>query len=50
LIELIEQCRSEAASQICARVLDSIREFRGAHQDQDDVTIMVVKRSWGSEG
>ncbi|MEP6782322.1 MAG: SpoIIE family protein phosphatase [Acidobacteriota bacterium] len=44
LIEVIEGCRDEAAAQICARVLDAIREFRGTQQDQDDVTIMVVKK------
>jgi serine phosphatase RsbU (regulator of sigma subunit) len=43
LIEVIENCRGEAAAQICANVLAAIRAFRGAHQDQDDVTIMIIK-------
>jgi len=43
LADLIEQVRDESAAQICARVLDTIREFRGTRQDQDDVTVMVVK-------
>jgi serine phosphatase RsbU (regulator of sigma subunit) len=46
---LIEQVRDEGAAQICARVLDTIREYRGARQDQDDVTVLVVK-ALGLEG
>lgn len=44
LIDVVESCRAETAAQICSRVLDAIRDFRGAEQDQDDVTIMVVKK------
>lgn len=44
LADSIEQLRNERAAHICAGVLDTIREFRGARQDQDDVTVMVVKR------
>ena len=33
------------AAQICSSVLDSIRVYRGSNQDQDDVTVMVVKTS-----
>jgi phosphoserine phosphatase RsbU/P len=43
LADLIEQLRDESAAQICTRVLDTIRTFRGTRQDQDDVTVMVVK-------
>lgn len=43
LIEVVESARHLAAAQICSRVLDTIREYRGSHQDQDDVTVMVVK-------
>jgi serine phosphatase RsbU (regulator of sigma subunit) len=50
LIEVVEHYRAESAAQICSRVLEAIRTFRGSQQDQDDVTIMVVKRSSGSEG
>jgi serine phosphatase RsbU (regulator of sigma subunit) len=45
LIEIIESTRNDSAAQICAAVLDSIRVFRGSRQDQDDVTVMVVKAS-----
>lgn len=43
LADLIEQVRDESAAQICTRVLDTIREFRGTRQDQDDVTVLVLK-------
>ena len=43
LIELISANRDRAAGAICATVLDTIRAHRGSHQDQDDVTVMVVK-------
>ena len=43
LADVIEQVRDESAAHICARVLDTIREFRGTRQDQDDVTVLVVK-------
>jgi len=43
LIDAVEALRDESAAQICASVLDAIRTFRGARQDQDDVTVMVVK-------
>ena len=42
LIELINGHRDRAAVAICAAVLDAIRDHRGARQDQDDVTVMVV--------
>jgi sigma-B regulation protein RsbU (phosphoserine phosphatase) len=45
LIELIEGARNRSAVEICSTILDSIREFRGLRQDQDDVTVMVVKNS-----
>ncbi len=43
LAELVEQTRDDSAAHICARALDAVREYRGARQDQDDVTVMVVK-------
>jgi len=49
LADLIEQLRTESAAHICARVLDTIREYRGTRQDQDDVTVMVVKNTQGLE-
>ena len=43
LADLIEQLRHDNAARICAGVLGAIREYRGSRQDQDDVTVMVVK-------
>ena len=50
LADVIEQVRDESAAQICARVLDTIRDFRGTRQDQDDVTVMVVKAGIRDQG
>ena len=47
LADLIEQVRDESAAHICAHVLATIREYRGSRQDQDDVTVMVVKAGSG---
>jgi sigma-B regulation protein RsbU (phosphoserine phosphatase) len=44
LIEAIESCRGDTAARICSHVLDAIRRFRGSQQDQDDVTIMIIKK------
>lgn len=41
--EVIEQVRDQSAAHICAHLLATIKEYRGARQDQDDVTVMVVK-------
>ena len=43
LIELLQQARSRSAADVCAAVLDAVRSHRGARQDQDDVTVMVVR-------
>jgi sigma-B regulation protein RsbU (phosphoserine phosphatase) len=43
LADVIESVRHEGAAQICSHVLDDIRRHRGARQDQDDVTVMVIK-------
>jgi serine phosphatase RsbU (regulator of sigma subunit) len=50
LADLIEQVRDESAAQICTRVLDTIREFRGTRQDQDEVTVLVVKAGVRDQG
>jgi sigma-B regulation protein RsbU (phosphoserine phosphatase) len=50
LAGLIEQLRHGSAAQICGRVLDTVREFRGTRQDQDDVTVMVVKAAIRDQG
>jgi serine phosphatase RsbU (regulator of sigma subunit) len=43
LVEVIVRERESTASQICAAILDAVRTHRAARQDQDDVTVMVVK-------
>ena len=43
LSQLIDGCRDRSAAELCATVLDAVRTFRGARQDQDDVTVMVIK-------
>lgn len=45
LTELVQAHRDRPASAICTAVLDAIREHRGTRQDQDDVTVMVLRRS-----
>jgi sigma-B regulation protein RsbU (phosphoserine phosphatase) len=45
LIDVIEATRHNTAAQICSAVLDTIRVYRGFRQDQDDVTVMVVKNT-----
>jgi sigma-B regulation protein RsbU (phosphoserine phosphatase) len=43
LMELIEGCHARSAADICSTLLGAVREFRGLRQDQDDVTVLVVK-------
>lgn len=43
LAQLIDGALDRSAAEVCAAVLDAIRQYRGARQDQDDVTVMVVK-------
>jgi len=43
LMQLIDGYRERSAAEVCAAVLDTIRQFRGSRQDQDDVTVLVVK-------
>jgi len=45
LIEVIEAVRNGSAATICSTILDMIRTYRGSRQDQDDVTVLVVKAS-----
>lgn len=42
LASLVAASRGLGAADLCARLLDSVRQFRGARQDQDDVTVLVV--------
>lgn len=43
LARLIEGIHDRSAADACAAILDSVRQFRGGRQDQDDVTVLVVK-------
>lgn len=43
LAQLIDAICDRGAGDVCATVLDSVRQFRGSRQDQDDVTVLVVK-------
>jgi len=45
LIATIEAARNDSAAHICSAILEAIRAHRGSRQDQDDVTVMVVKAS-----
>ena len=50
LAQLIEDCHDRSAAEVCAAVLATIRQFRGGRQDQDDVTVLVVKAGIGDQG
>ena len=43
LLELADSCRDRSATEVCSAVLNAVREFRGLRQDQDDVTLLVIK-------
>ena len=43
LSALLLQARDHPASRLCERILDAVRAHRGSRQDQDDVTVMVLK-------
>lgn len=45
LMALVDGCRDRSAAEVCATVLEAIRAYRGSRQDQDDVTVLVVKAS-----
>jgi serine phosphatase RsbU (regulator of sigma subunit) len=45
LVQLLQLSRAQSAADVCAAVLDAVRIHRGSRQDQDDVTVMVVKAS-----
>ncbi|HYE86391.1 MAG TPA: SpoIIE family protein phosphatase [Vicinamibacterales bacterium] len=45
LMELVTAGRDRSAVDICAMVLDAVRVHRGLVQDQDDMTVMVVKKA-----
>jgi phosphoserine phosphatase RsbU/P len=43
LTSLLFASRHLPAAELCARILDAVRRHRGARQDQDDVTALVIK-------
>jgi sigma-B regulation protein RsbU (phosphoserine phosphatase) len=43
LAALVAESGGLSAAALCARILDAIRQYRGSHQDQDDVTVLVVR-------
>ncbi len=43
LMQLATGLRNRSAADICTALLSAVRDFRGSVQDQDDVTVMVVK-------
>jgi serine phosphatase RsbU (regulator of sigma subunit) len=50
IVALIDRCRDRGAAEACATVLDAIRAFRGSRQDQDDVTVLVIKAGIRDQG
>jgi len=44
LAGMVAGLRGQEPPAICAAVLEAVRRHRGGRQDQDDVTVMVVKR------
>jgi len=40
---LLQETRHQPAAHICKAILDAVRAHRGSRQDQDDVTVMVLK-------
>lgn len=50
LTAVVDNSRDCSAADVCAAVLDSVRRFRGDRQDQDDVTVLVVKAGIGDRG
>ena len=46
--QLLIDWRARAAQHICQQILAAVQAHRGSRQDQDDVTVMVIKR--GPEG
>jgi serine phosphatase RsbU (regulator of sigma subunit) len=50
LVELLQQAAERSAAEVCATVLDAVRGHRGSRQDQDDVTVMVIKAGIRDQG
>jgi len=49
LANVLREGRDRSAAELCTAILDAVRTHRGARQDQDDVTAMVIKAvgTWG---
>ncbi len=43
LADVLREGRDGSAAELCRAILEAVRTHRGARQDQDDVTVMVVK-------
>jgi sigma-B regulation protein RsbU (phosphoserine phosphatase) len=43
VMTLLDGARAQNATEVCATILSAIRRHRGSRQDQDDVTVLVVK-------
>lgn len=43
LLDLVAARRHRSAADLCGAVLDAVRAHRGLQQDQDDVTVLVIK-------
>ena len=43
LSELLVQAHDQSAARICEMILHAVRVHRGSRQDQDDVTVMILK-------
>jgi serine phosphatase RsbU (regulator of sigma subunit) len=43
LAELVGGHGTASAAQLCSGILDAVRRHRGSRQDQDDVTVLVVR-------
>jgi len=43
LAALLAAGAHQSAAQLCSGILDAVRSHRGSRQDQDDVTVMVVR-------
>ena len=46
---LLAETRDRPAAQICEMILHAVRTHRGSRQDQDDVTVMVVRAPTATE-
>jgi sigma-B regulation protein RsbU (phosphoserine phosphatase) len=43
LMDTVRRCRDQSAGQILDAVIDALNRFRGSHELEDDVTLLVTK-------